>query len=178
MNVGLQQLSITTVADRRILTVGMPVAWRAVVGVLAVAASAGAVKFADNFAPVAVGAIVLIAVAAAFLTNTVVVDASARAVLVRSGIGPVTFERRIPFDTIKLVCITDGGTAVLAANRSFGSPPPKPYYSLSVELVDHRNPVNLINTVPLAQIVAEAKELARISGKELFIPSQVEPPAG
>ena len=98
--------------------------------------------------------------------------------MLRSGVGPLGISETIPFESIKIVTFSDGGTAtVIRSTDMMGNPVPnRPIYSLAVEIQGkkHVHLKTLLSGVPTEELIREARHLGDVCGKPVFIPSALQ----
>lgn len=175
MNLRLQQLIVDSNGGARALTVQTTAVWRRLITTVGLVGAVLVLRIGPVGIAIAAGIIVL-ALLMSFFSNTLVIDDSAKHLLLRSGIGPLQATTTIPFDSIKMVAISDGGTARwVGAGTNGSSIHARPVYSLAVEIVGKKHAKVLLAGIPKAQLVDEACELARVCGKNVFIPSALQP---
>jgi len=125
----------------------------------------------------AAGLVVALSILMAFFGNTFTFDAASKQVVVCSGIGVLRGRSVIPFDSITMIAIGDGagyGGKMSTGRDALANPRPfRPTYSLSLEMRKHPTKHLLTGATPEV-LVREAKELAAMSGKEVFVPSYLE----
>ncbi len=171
MNLRLQESVVTDTGAGRSYVVRTSYAGRVVIVALSGIVIIGA---ATRFANLSLPAMALVDVCAvavaclfAFNRTETLVDTSNR-VIVKRGI---TAARPIPFDQIKLVSISDSGT--MARGDAGPGQLRVTILSVSVEVTGKHHPIPLITGVPGDVLVREAREIAELVGKPVYVPDHL-----
>jgi hypothetical protein len=174
MSLRLQELTACSNGAVRSLTVQTTIAWKCVIGIVALlSAVLGVVNGPVGI--VVAGVVVLLALPMAFFSNTLIVDSTAKQLVLRSGIGPIRGVSAIPFGSIKMITISDGGTIRGYGLSPFGATTcPRATYSLALEIAGRSHVKTLLNGVDPNRLVSEAQHLATVCGKSVFIPSALQ----